>query len=200
MRYLELSIKDTEEVSKQLAQKISQDFKPDVVVFIAKGAYIIGDVISKYFDVPLIEIHAVREGNTLKNLVSPILKLIPKGIKIYLRKKELQLGVHNKISDRRVYLEKGKDKLEGAVNVLVVDDSVDTGHTAKQVCDYILRHYENKIVRFASLNYFEESEKVFKVNYSLYKNHIMIGPWSKDSEYYTEFISQYKIAKQKGEF
>lgn len=166
------------------------------MVFIAKGSYIIGDVISKYFNVPLIEIHAVREGNKLKNLVSPVLKLIPKSVKNYLRKKELQSGVHNKNSERRVYLEKGKDKLEDAENILVVDDSVDTGHTAKQVCDYILRHYENKIVRFASLNVFEDSERVFKVHYSLYRNHIMIGPWSKDSKEYRQFVKRYEQWKK----
>ncbi|MGG3681986.1 phosphoribosyltransferase [Aeribacillus sp. FSL K6-3256] len=198
MRYLELSIKDTEEASKQLAQKISQDFKPDVVVFIAKGSYIIGDVISKYFEVPLIEIHAVREGNKLKNLVSPVLKLIPKSVKNYLRKKELQSGVHNKNSERRVYLEKGKDKLQDAENILVVDDSVDTGHTAKQVCEYIIRNFGEKTVRFASLNYFEESEKVFKVHYSIYRNHIMVGPWSKDSKEYNDFKKLYSKAKQSG--
>ncbi|MFC0296528.1 phosphoribosyltransferase [Geobacillus jurassicus] len=196
MRYLELSIKDTEEASKQLAQKISQDFKPDVVVFIAKGSYIIGDVISKYFEVPLIEIHAVREGNKLKNLVSPVLKLIPKSVKNYLRKKELQSGVHNKNSERRVYLEKGKDKLQDAENILVVDDSVDTGHTAKQVCEYIIRNFGEKTMRFASLNVFAESERIFRVHYSLYKNCIMIGPWSKDSEYYCEFIMRYEQWKK----
>ncbi|WP_371810004.1 phosphoribosyltransferase [Geobacillus sp. DSP4a] len=183
-------------MSKQLAQKISQDFRPDVVVFIAKGSYIIGDVISKYFNVPLIEIHATREGNTFKNLVSPILKLIPKGVKIYLRKRELQLGVHSKNSDRRVYLEKGKDKLEGAENVLVVDDSVDTGNTAKQVCEFIRNNFWNKTIKFASLNYFEESKKVYRVDYSLYKNYILIGPWSKDSKYYNEFIMRYQQWKE----
>lgn len=200
MKYLELSIKDTEEESNKLAQIISKDFKPDIIVFIAKGAFIIGKVISKYFNVPLIEIHAVREVGKFKNYFSFILKFIPKKLKTYLRKKEILSGIHNKYTERRIYFEKGSEKLKKAKKILVVDDSVDTGHTAKQVCDYLVRNFGEKTIRFACLNVFEESEKTFKVHYRLYKNYIIVGPWSRDSKYYSNFIYKYKMAKRIGEF
>ncbi|HWO76920.1 MAG TPA: phosphoribosyltransferase family protein [Bacillus sp. (in: firmicutes)] len=192
MKYIELSIKDTEEASAKLAQKIGQDFKPDVVIFVAKGSLIIGDTISKYFGVPLVEIYAVRDGNKFKDLVSPILKIIPKSIKVYLRKKEFESGVHSKNAERRVYLNQGFEKLERAQNILVVDDSVDTGNTVKQVHGYIINKFGKKSVRLASLNYFEESIQIFRVDYSLYKDTILIGPWSKDSKYYSDFVKRYE--------
>ena len=73
MKYLELSEKNVRDESLKLAKKIEKEFLPEIVIFVAKGSFYIGDEISKYFNVPLIEIKAVREKNKLKELVSPIL-------------------------------------------------------------------------------------------------------------------------------
>ncbi|MED4023440.1 MULTISPECIES: phosphoribosyltransferase [Priestia] len=203
MNYLELSIKDTEKETIKLAERIKNEnqFAPDIVVFISKGSYIIGKTFSDYFKVPLVEIFAVREGNKLKEIISPLLRVIPKRLKKYLRSKELKSGVHSKNTQRKVYFEKGNELLQKAINILIVDDSVDTGYTAKQVYEYIDKSFgENKVIKFASLNYFEESKVVFEVEYTLYKNSIMVGPWSKDSKYHKEFILQYSRAKEKGAF
>lgn len=200
MNSIELSIKDTEEISRQLAVNIAKDFKPDIVVFIARGSYIIGNTISKYFGVPLVEIFAVRRGNKLKDALSPFLKLIPSKIKKCLRKRELKSTIHQKNPDRKVYLGSDSSQLKNADNILIVDDSVDTGNTAKQVYRFIIDNFGDKNVKFACLNVFDGSEKVFKVDYSLYKNYVLIGPWSKDSKFYNEFIKRYNLAKQKGEF
>ncbi|MCA1065338.1 phosphoribosyltransferase [Rossellomorea sp. AcN35-11] len=169
---------------------VEQDFKPDVVVFISKGAFIIGETISNYYDVPLVEIFAVREGNKLKDLLSPIFRFIPKGLKNFLRKKELQSGYHKKNVNRKVSLENGFDLLNKAKNILIVDDSVDTGYTAKQVSNYIYTTFKTSPT-FASLNYFSESKEVYRVDYYNYENYVMNGPWSKDSKHYKEFLKRY---------
>jgi hypoxanthine phosphoribosyltransferase len=200
MKYIELSIKNTIEESNKLALKVNEEFQPDVIVFIAKGSYLIGETISEFFQVPLVEIFAVREGNKLKDAISPILKIIPKNIKNYLRKKELESGIHSKKPERNIYLEKGSEILGKSGNILIVDDSVDTGYTARQVCEYISENYSNTVIRFASLNYFKESEKIFKVDFNNFENHAMNGPWSKDSSYYKEFVKMYALAKQRGDF
>ncbi|MEH7444005.1 phosphoribosyltransferase [Bacillus sp. JJ1122] len=170
---------------------MDRNFRPEVVVFIAKGSFIIGDTISKYFNVPLIEVYAVREGNKLKELISPLLKIIPKNLKNHLRKRELQSGIHNNNSNRKVYFAKEQEILDKVSNILIVDDSIDTGHTAKQVYDFLLSNFGDKTVKFACLNYFEMSKKVFSGDFTLYKNHIIIGPWSKDSKYYHDFKKRY---------
>jgi len=201
MNYVELSIKNTEEDTLKVAKLIDSNFVPEIVVFISKGSYIIGKTFSNYYNVPLIEIFAVREGNKLKEVVGPLLKIIPKRLKNYLREKELNSGIHKKNNQRHVYISKGESFLKNSSNILVVDDSVDTGHTAKQVVDFIESKYGNsKSVKFASLNFFEDSLEVFKVDYTLYENTILIGPWSKDSSYYKEFINQYNKDKKKGVF
>ncbi|MCU5552577.1 phosphoribosyltransferase, partial [Bacillus cereus] len=89
MNCLELSIRNLEKESKKLATKIEKDFQPDVVIFIAKGSFLIGQTISEYLNLPLLEIQAVRKGNKLKEFIKPIIKIIPKSLKEYLRRKEI---------------------------------------------------------------------------------------------------------------
>lgn len=56
--------------------------------------------------------------------------------------------------------------------------------------------YTETEIKFASLNYFKDSANIFQVDYSLYKNHILMGPWSNDSKYNKEFIELYNQWKE----
>lgn len=199
MRYIELSIEDVRDRSKRLAEIISADFKPDVVVFIAKGSYLIGYEMSKIYKVPLVEIFAERKGNKIKHFVSPILKYIPRDLKNYLRKKELDSGFHSKSVARNVHLTKGRNTLEQSNHILIVDDSVDSGFTVKEVFQYLKTHLNNENIKVAAFNYFDESSEIFQIDYYLYRNAIIQGPWSKDSKYYKVFQSKYEIAKKRGD-
>ncbi|PGT18404.1 MULTISPECIES: phosphoribosyltransferase [Bacillus cereus group] len=191
MNCIELSIRNLEIESKKLAVKIEKEFQPDVVIFIAKGSFLIGQTISEYLRVPLLEIHAVRKGNKLKEFIKPVIKIIPKSLKEYLRRKEIQSGVHNQNIDREIYFDKSKYEMGKINKILVVDDSVDTGHTANQVVKYLGNIYSETEIKFASLNYFKDSVNIFSVDYSLYEDYILIGPWSNDSKYNKEFIGLY---------
>lgn len=197
MKYIELSIKDLEKQSIKLAKKVSEEFQPDVIVFIAKGSFLIGYELSKFFNIPLVECFAVRKGNTFKEILRPVFKVIPKSFKKYLREKEIKSGVHKKESARNVFVDKGKDVLNNPKKVLIVDDSVDSGNTAREVYYFLQNNYQNKELRFAALNYFDESKSVFKVDYSLTENTIMSGPWSKDSKEYAEFVKRYNNWRKK---
>ncbi|QOW29940.1 phosphoribosyltransferase [Bacillus cereus] len=196
MNCVELSIRNLEIESKKLANKIEKDFQPDVVIFIAKGSFLIGQTISEYLRVPLLEIRAVRKGNKLKEFIKPAIKIIPKSLKEYLRRKEIQSGVHNKNVDREIYFDMNKHEMKNINKILVVDDSVDTGHTASQVVKYLGNTYTETEIKFASLNYFTDSANIFQVDYSLYENHILMGPWSNDSKYNKEFIELYNQWKE----
>ncbi|AIM16352.1 phosphoribosyltransferase [Bacillus sp. X1(2014)] len=196
MNYKELSIENLEKISRELAEIISENFRPEVVIFIAKGSFIIGDVVSKFFNVPLVECFAKRDGNKVKDLVSPLLKLIPKKLKFLLRKQEIKSGVHNKNSDRNVYMEKGLEYLANAKNILIVDDSVDTGNTAKSVYDFVSKISADSNIKFAALNYFDISKEKFMVDFYLYENCLISGPWSKDSKEYLRFLELYKNWKK----
>lgn len=190
MNYLELSEKSTREESRKLAQKIENSFTPEIVIFVAKGAYYIGDEIAKYFNVPLIEVKAERQKGNLKKIIAPLLKIIPSSIKKVLREFEVKSSTHKKNSERKVtFGEKDLKELLKYKKVLLVDDSIDTGNTIKQIVNY-LNKYKLEI-RVAGINIFSISEEIIKIDYYNYKDTLLNGPWSNDSKYYKKFIGDY---------
>lgn len=193
MNYVELSSKDVENKTAELYNKIlSTDYKFDLVIFIAKGSYTIGKKLSELGNCPLLEIKATRKGNKLKKIISPFLKLIPKKIKMYLRNKEVKSNVHEKNIERNVIYNIEKwSKYKECKNIILVDDSVDTGYSIKACKEEIERFFPNSNIKVAVFNYFEKSENIIKVDYSIYKEMMMNGPWSNDSKYHKEFLKEY---------
>ena len=167
------------------------------MIFISKGAYQIGQVISDYYDVPLLEVFAKRKVGKLKKLISPILKIIPTSIKRVLREKEIKSNIHEGNADRNVYFdEKIWDKYIDATNVLIVDDSVDTGNTISQVEECVKKYFNKSKIILATLNVFSKSESTVKINYYLLKDTMLNGPWSNDSKENKKFSLMYKKWKE----
>lgn len=205
MNYEELSIKKLEDVDKCFFEKIISKYKYDLVIFIASGAYLIGEHLSQLNHVPLIEISAKREGGKIKKYFSFILKLIPKKIRLLLRKKELNSGVHENNTERKVYYDTEIwEKYKKCKNILLVDDSIDTGYSMDSCYSQIRKHFNKARVKIAALNYFEKSKKIIKCDFHIYKDTILIGPWSNDSrenkrhtKLYEEWKKKYVLGKLK---
>lgn len=202
MKYIELSISDLEkEIHKLNIKMVTDNYKPDRIVFISKGAYLIGQYLSDLNNVPLIECHAKRKGNTLKSKLSFIMKIFPQKIKVFLREKEVKKDVHSKCPERNVYTNLKLTKNDwNNESVLVVDDSVDTGNTLKQVKDYILNNTNVKEVKTLAINVFEDSNSIITLDYYNYVNTMINGPWSNDSKYNKEFLRQYEKALKEVKF
>ena len=168
-----------------------------MVIFIARGSYQIGDVISKELNCPLLEVFAKRKGNKLKNIFKPFLKIIPSKMKEKLRKVEFNSNFHEKKQDRIVsYDEKKWKKYIGKQNILIVDDSVDTGNSMLQVKNVVQNYFKDSNIKIAALNCFKKSEKIIKTDYFIYEDTMLNGPWSNDSKYNKEFIKMYNNYKK----
>ncbi len=193
MNYIELSSKDVETKTIELYNKILfSNYKFDLVIFIAKGSYTIGKKLSELGNCPLIEIKATRKGNNFKNIISPVLKLIPKKIKFYLRNKEVKSNVHNKNYDRNIIYDVEKwNKYKNCKNIILVDDSIDTGYTIKSCKEKIEKFFPNANIKIATFNYFEKSKDIVTVDYKIYEETMINGPWSNDSRYHKDFIEEY---------
>ena len=104
MEYVELSIKELEKISKILAGKVKERYDPNLIIYIAKGGFLIAKSISDVLDVPFIGIYAMRKGNKSKDFLSPILSRMPRFLTNFLRKIELKSNIHRTITERDVFL------------------------------------------------------------------------------------------------
>ncbi|MGN0666925.1 MAG: phosphoribosyltransferase family protein [Huintestinicola sp.] len=197
MEFLELSAESSAKAANELAEAVSKDFSPDAVVFVARGAYTLGLEAGRYFGVPVYEIFAERKGGGFKNKLRPLLRVIPSSVKAFLRSREISSGSHAKNSERNVYwghppLNAPDDLREEDIRrVLLIDDACDTGNTLSQCVRYISERFAGAEIRTAVLTAFDTSRDVFSADYCLYRNVMISGPWSNDSELHEEFINGY---------
>ena len=197
MESIELSLKSSKVESKRLAEKICKEYKYDLVIFIAKGSYTIGKELADFNKCKLIEIRATRQGNSIKEKLNKVLNILPKKVKKVLRNIEFKSNIHEKIIERKIsYDEKIWQQYTECKKIILVDDSVDTGHSMKQCKEVVEQYFKNSEIKLAALNVFSKSEKVVHVNYYLYKDKLLEGPWSNDSKENDKFVQLYKEYKE----
>ena len=196
MDCVKLSLEKLKEESRKLAQKAEKDGKPDLVIYVARGGYLIGKEIADYFQVPCAGIYAERRGGGLKERVAPILKVLPDWLKMMLRKMELKSGMHKTHKERNVYWDAAdfeRIKKQDVKSVLLVDDSVDTGYSMIQVMEKLFADFgKDTIIKTAAVNVWSKSEEVCATDYRIYTDTIIMTPMSKDSEEYAEFEELYR--------
>ncbi len=191
MDYSELSLKNVRDKNKDLFNKI--DFDYDCVIFIARGAYIIGKDLADFKAVPLLEIKASRKGGKLKKLIRPFLQMIPSLLKKKLREKEMNKVSKAPSTERNVsFDEKAFENVGSVKNLLLVDDSVDTGYSVKACVDAIRAFYKGATVKIAAFNVFDASKEIVTTDFFLYTNTCIQGPWSNDSTENKEYIKEYE--------
>ncbi len=198
MDYLELSIKKLREEDKKLYYKVRFKYDFDLVIFIARGAYMIGEDIAGLQGVPCLEIFASRRGNGIKDLLSPILQAFPTTVKKKLRSREMNSSLHERNIERHVEFDENVwEKYLDRKKILLVDDSVDTGHTIKNCRDTIQEFFPEAEVKVAVLNRFSKSAKVTDVDFYLYTDTSILAPWSSDSRENRDYINRYNLWHRK---
>lgn len=200
MKYIELSRKDIEEQCKDWANEIKKSYQPDLIVYVAKAGYLIGREMKDVFNVPLVGISATREGNALKEVVGPIVSRMPNFVRNILISLELKSDTHSKNTERQIHFHEGLEKLKSSniQNILVVDDSVDTGHSMKQVVDAIHSLFGDVEIKIAGLNVWDKSRSIIDSDFALYKNTVIKTPMSKDSKEYKDFMRIYNSETNNG--
>ena len=197
MDYLELSIEEVKKQSNKLFNTIIKEYDYDLVIFIAKGSYLIASELSNLKNVPLIEIKAHRKGSILKKIIKPFLKLIPKKILLKIRIKEMNHQTKKFDSKRYInFNDKKYSKYLNAKKILIVDDSIDSGNTMLQVKEEINKLFRSEI-KICVFNYMNNS--IIKPDYHLYRDTMICGPWSNDSKYNKKFLKMYREWSKKEE-
>lgn len=193
MELLELSREKLIETDRKLADLVLGDYNYDLVIFIARGSYGIGVDLAEANHTPLLEIFASRSGGGLKKILRPILRILPKSFRSFLRRKEVNSGVHEQKSDRKItFDEKRWKEHQAARRILLVDDSVDTGYSVLASRKAIAEFFPEAELRVAALNCFTKSESVVKTEYALFHDTMLSGPWSNDSRENQAYLKEYE--------
>ena len=194
MRKKELHRRELENECNGWARRISESYQPDLIIYIAKGGYLIGREMREVFNVPMIGIGTSRDGNDLKEKIGPFVAMLPNFVRNLLISIELKSNIHKKNTERQAhFLDNIEEKVEikKIKSILVTEDSVDTGHSMKRSLEEIKKVFPDAEVKVASLNVWDKSKNIVSVDYSLYQNTIIKAPMSKDSKEYKDFIKTY---------
>ena len=193
MNYIKLSIKELEEKSIDWAINIKRDYEADLIIYVAKAGYLIAKSMASIIKAPIVGIEAVRKGNALKEKIAPVISKCPIFVRNFLIAAELKSGTHEKNSERKItfHNELMQIKTEKIKKILIVDDSIDTGHTMRQVIESIRKKFDKADIRIAALNVWDKSQDVVHTDYMLFCNTIIKTPMSKDSSEYKTFIRMY---------
>lgn len=192
MDFLELSLEDVRNKNKELFDKV-KEYDYDAVVFVARGAYIIGKELAEFKNVPLLEVKAQRKGGKFKKLVRPLLQIIPEGLKKKLREKEMNKVTKAPNPERTVIFNRELwEKAGNLKRILLCDDSIDTGYSIKASKEKLEEFFKDAEVKIAVFNTFEGADGVIKADYSIYRNTCIKGPWSNDSLENDFYIKEYE--------
>jgi hypoxanthine phosphoribosyltransferase len=195
VEYLELSLENIRNYSRQIAKSVESWGKPDLVIFIASGGYLIGNELACYFQTPLLKISATRKVHLFKKILSPFLKLLHSKIKMVLRKWEAQSNYHDRYKERDISF--NSDiwlKYKDSKKILVVDDSVDTGNTMRAVKETVSSFFINteKEIKYLAFNYFSMCSPETKPDFYLWVDTMLNAPWSSDSKENRIFLEEYQ--------
>lgn len=189
MDCVDLSLKKLYRSCRSWCEQIKPAYAPELVIYIARGGYIIGRAMQAGFEVPLVGIGAARQGNSVKEYMFPILAVMPRKICNVMRRMEVRSGVHRRQSDRQIRFHKELANIanpDAVTKILLVDDSIDTGHSMRQVRAHVARKFPHAEIRIFVLNEMTSQQPVIRADYVLYRDTALRTPMSKDSgEYYT---------------
>jgi hypoxanthine phosphoribosyltransferase len=182
-RIKDISLSQAKDYSFRLAHKVSSSgWIPDHILYVERAGLFIGHVVSRYFDCIISGIYCGRSGNSLKSNMKIIFRLLPRTVTHLLREIERKSNIHSIYEDRNVYIE-GLYPPQGK-NLLIVDDAIDTGHSAKEILSFLLScGYLKEQIKIAVLiNTYRNSECWADI--SLFDQVKFAFPWSYDSREY----------------
>lgn len=181
MKVLTLNNTDFINHCTRLEEKVRASFAPDAILAIANGGVRVAENMFK--DLPHFIVESHRPSTKKKESMGTTMRIIrrlPLWVKNGLRIAEatiLSLKKH-KIAELPDF---NPDILSDYENILIVDDSVDSGMTLTGVQEVLSRGSARHNVRAAVITV-TTSKPLSVPDYTLYNNHILIRfPWSKDN-------------------
>jgi hypoxanthine phosphoribosyltransferase len=181
-----LTLRDIDNLAIDLGERItSLKYSPTHILYIDRAGQYIGLKLAEFFRCGCSGISASREGNRLKEILRPFLKLLPEWTTHYLRKVELKSGVHVANKERHVRFLNEPPAIEAFI--VVVDDAVDSGYSMYSVLRFMeSMGYDKRRILTAAITV-TGKQRVHQPDVCIY-DHLITFPWSVGSKYYDEYL------------
>lgn len=194
--YQSINYDETEKLSKMLAYKIQKEYQPELLLFIARGGHIVAKEMQEVFHIPMIDIDCSSNTDRKSDILMPYL---PEIAKKTLRTRAVLKQNPTKPFTKNITYSKQQWKFYQTVNkILIIDDTIETGKTIRHILPIVQDYFQNADIKIATLSNFDFPN----VDYQVYQNKILAGPWGRDSKEYQRFVQSFKeytIAKKKKE-
>lgn len=197
---IELSMEQLKDISIRTAKEIAARKNINLIIYIARAGFPIAYYMNEVFQCRILGIKATRSGSKIKAAAGKYLLYLPETIKDIFREIELKLKIHERHSARRVEFHQSLNAMDlhYGYSILVVDDSVDTGNSMKQVLSRIIETFPYAEITTYALNVFDTSRSKLAMDYFTFKNAIIRTPMSKDSHEYSAFYEMYQRETSEG--
>ncbi|MBR4325268.1 MAG: hypothetical protein IKP73_07075 [Bacteroidales bacterium] len=192
MRVISLLDGKFESACKDLSMKISETYKPDVVIGVLTGGGYVGKELMKNFLIPqttYTEVRVQRSSTAKKGngFVHKVLQILPYFVLDWLRMAEMSYGSlkakkNNPKREGNVQLSDEVDALlkKEAKQILLVDDAIDTGATLKLIKDTLSERYPLSTIKIAVITV-TSNQTFIDADFCLYHDRTLIRfPWSND--------------------
>lgn len=196
MEFVEYSLASLCREAVRLAVLVQENgYRPDCVAYLARGGWIIGEIVASHFFAPVVELSVQRSGNLTKEKSSGLLQRLPRSLRKTLREWEIaiRLSSRQKGESRHGALQL-TDRYSipsGISKVLLVDDSADTGYSVAAAVDELSLVFPDAEIRTAVINAFAVAKGNAHIDWCLYENRLLGTPSSKDNREYDDFVARY---------
>lgn len=178
-----------------IAQKIhGGGYIPDLVVFIAKSGFMFAEPIAKYFNCDIAAVTVKRPGNDHKDMIRRYIKYIPQWLLFAVLKSKFMYSYNDTHEEREVsvntrFLEMSKQAKYQ--NILLVDDSTDTGLSLIKAKEVLEKYFPDSEIRTFCYCVISLSEKRVKADYLKYRDTIVVTATSRYSKEHDAFLNAY---------
>ena len=185
-------MKEVQEDCTKWAAEIAQSFRPDIVVFIAKSGFLFAEPIAQYFGCTMADVTVKRPGDKARDSLKKIFRFVPKFVwSAYVR---MSLGYNDKHTER-LFIPGRKFQainLADYRNILLVDDSADTGSSIIKAVDELRKFAPDSVIKTCCYCVISLSMKRVRVDYFRHMDTVIFTGTSRYSEEYPEFLRRLK--------
>ena len=176
------------------AQSIADSYHPDLVVFLAKSGFLFAQPMAEEFGCPMVDIAVSRPDNGAKDAIREKTPWAPKWLLALALSSKAGYMKHERDGEREMQAGKRLENLalSDFKNILIVDDSVDTGWSMLRVQKYLAEVAPESDIRIASYCVIDMSKERVHVDYSRFHNTIAMTATSRFSPEHDGFLRAYE--------